>query len=352
MSRLLITGGCGFIGSNLAVGLRTDGHDVTCLDNLSRRGSERLLQRVIATGGRFVHGDIRNPEDLERAGDRFDCMIECSAEPSVLVGTDGRDARFMIHNNLVGALHCFEHARARGIPVIFLSTSRVYPYGTLNELTFREETTRFVYADRRPGVSAAGVAVDYPLDGARSLYGASKLAAEIVLQEYSRQYGLPSIINRCGVVAGPWQLGKVDQGVFTYWMARHVYGGALRYIGFGGAGKQVRDVLHVDDLLDLVRSQLRNLAQSRGEVYNVGGGAASAVSLCELTALCREISGRSIHVGSETATRPADVCWFVTDNGATGSVFGWRPKKGPRDVLEDIHRWMVSHEDEFRALFA
>lgn len=348
MTNLLITGGCGFIGSNLAIALAAEGHDVTCLDNLSRRGSEVLLSRILEHGCRFAHGDIRSPEDLPRLKGDFEIMVECSAEPSVLVGTQGADAAYMLNNNLVGSLHCFEFARQRKMGVLFLSTSRVYPYTLLNELHFEEGKTRFQYADNQPGVSAAGVALDFPLDGPRSLYGATKLASEIILQEYSRQYDLPCIINRCGVIAGPWQLGKVDQGVFTYWLAQHLFGNPLKYIGFGGRGKQVRDLLHVADLTGLVRKQIANLAQYRGQVFHAGGGAQGSLSLLETTRFCQQITGKSVSITPDAADRPADVIWFVMDNGATTAAFDWQPTRSPETILGDIYHWLDAHRAQFQ----
>ena len=348
MANLLITGGCGFIGSNLAVALAEQGHAVTCFDNLSRRGSEVLLARILEHGCRFAHGDIRSPEDLGRIAGEFDIMIECSAEPSVLVGTQGADATYMLNNNLVGSLHCFEFARQRGMGILFLSTSRVYPYPALNKLHFDEGETRFEYADNQPGVSASGVRLDFPLDGARSLYGATKLASEIILQEYSRQYDLPCIINRCGVVAGPWQLGKVDQGVFTYWLAQHVFGKNLKYIGFGGRGKQVRDLLHVADLTDLIAKQIAVLSDYRGQVFHAGGGANGSLSLLETTRLCQHITGKTVDVTPDAIDRPADVIWYVTDNGATESTFDWKPTRDPETILTDIFHWLDAHQAQFQ----
>ena len=336
MRNILITGGCGFIGSNLAVALSAAGHSVTCMDNLARRGSEILLERVRAHGGRFVHGDIRSAEDLHRIPGDFDVMIECSAEPSVLVGTQGADAAFLVNNNLIGSLHCFEFARQRGLSVLFLSTSRVYPYTALNALPFAEEDTRFVnlIADDRPGVSPQGVTPDFPLTGARSLYGATKLAGEIMLQEYSHAYQVPAIINRCGVIAGPWQLGKVDQGVFTFWLAQHYFKKDLRYIGFGGKGKQVRDLLHIADLTALVSKQVEAIDSYRGEMFHAGGSVQSNLSLCETTALCQKITGNTVSITADPQDRPADVIWYVTDNGRTETAFDWKPERSAENDFE------------------
>src|SRR5438477_348415 len=119
---------------------------------------------------------------------------------------------------------------------------------------------------------ARGISEEFPLSGARSLYGATKLASELFIEEYAYAYGLRAVVDRCGVLAGPWQMGKVDQGFVALWVARHLFEGRLSYIGFGGSGKQVRDVLHVDDLCDLVTRQIARLDDVGGEVFNVGGG--------------------------------------------------------------------------------
>ena len=333
--RILITGGAGFVGSNLACALAAD-HEVVALDSLKRRGSEITLARLREAGARFVHGDVRQPSDLAEAG-AFDALIECSAEPSVLAGIDGaRD--FLVHTNLFGAYNCFEAAARHGAQVIFLSTSRVYPLRHLTGLKLTETETRFEL-DREqpaPGASERGIAETFPLDGPRTLYGATKLAAEHVLAEYE----LPWTINRCGVIAGPWQFGKVDQGVFTHWAIAHRFERPLSYIGFGGDGRQVRDLIHVDDLVDLVRAQLAAPEQWRGATYNVGGGRAGSLSLRETTALCREISGREVPVGSVQETRPGDVPVYVSDCSALFGRTDWRPRRTPRDTLEDIFRWI------------
>ena len=348
---VLVTGGCGFVGSHIALSLRQRGWQVTCLDNLSRRGSEFTLIRGQAAGCRFVHGDVRNPEDLLRLGGGFDLMIECSAEPSVQVGQNGRDALFMVQNNLMGTVNCLEYARTHGLSILFLSTSRVYPYTRLEKLVFREEAMRFVYSDTAVGVSEAGVAVDFPLDGLRTLYGATKLASELLSQEYSHTYQMPAIINRCGVLAGPWQMGRVDQGFVTFWVASHYFEQPLRYIGYGGRGKQVRDILHIDDLVDLVHRQIEALPAYRGEVFNVGGGARSSVSLCEMTELCRRHTGRTVPITPVPEARPGDVIWYVTDNGITPSTFGWQIARSPGDIVTDTLTWLKQHERSLGPLF-
>jgi len=221
---------------------------VTVLDNLSRRGSELSLPRLRAAGVEFHHGDIRFVEDFSSLPP-YDVLIDCSAEPSVQAGLAG-SPRSVLDTNLIGTINCLEAARTRGAAFLFLSTSRVYPIEGLNGLPFTETDTRFCWDGeaRISGFSELGIAESFALDGARSFYGTSKLAAELLIKEYVFSYGTRALVSRCGVIAGPWRMGRVDQGVISLWVARHYFGRPLSYTGFGGQGKQVRDILHVRDL--------------------------------------------------------------------------------------------------------
>jgi CDP-paratose 2-epimerase len=193
-----------------------------------------------------------------------------------------------------------------------------------------------------PGASAEGIAEDFPLAGVRTLYGATKLAGELLLAEYAA-LGVEHVTTRFGVIAGPGQMGKVDQGVFALWMSRYVFGGALRYQGWGGAGKQVRDVLHIDDACDLLLAQLGAWPLVQGRTWNAGGGLANSLSLAETTALCEEITGTRVPLTSDPATHPSDVRVFITDHRALTAALGWQPSRSARVVLEDLHRWMTAN---------
>jgi CDP-paratose 2-epimerase len=348
--RTLITGGAGFVGGNLAVALarRHPDWEIVAFDNLMRRGSELNLPRLREAGVDFVHGDVREPEDLAGAG-AFDTMVECSAEPSVLAGF--ADTSYSVHTNLVGAFNCLERARQEEAFLVFLSTSRVYPVASQLELKLEETDARFELATAQPGPGAgpAGIAEDFPLNGARTLYGATKLAAELLIEEYAEAFGLRAAIDRCGVIAGPWQMGKVDQGVFSWWLLSHRFGRPLTYIGYGGNGKQVRDLLHIDDLVDLVDEQLCDPERWSGVTANVGGGRECSLSLLETTALCRELTGNEVPIGTEPETRPGDVPVYLSDCSRLHSLTSWRPSRGPRDVLADLLDWSTEHEDSLRA---
>jgi CDP-paratose 2-epimerase len=344
--RVLITGGGGFVGSSIALMLRRD-HDweIVAFDNLKRRGSELSLRRLAEGGVEFVHGDIRNPEDFEASG-RPDLIIECSGEPSVSAGYDDK-APYVVHTNLVGAFHCLEFARRHQSATIFLSTSRVYSIAALRALPLIASASRFELPDDRGiGWSSRGISEAFPINGARSLYGATKLASELLIEEYGAMFGLPAIVNRCGVITGPWQMGKVDQGFFVLWAARHLYGGALSYTGLKGAGLQVRDVLHIADLYGLIAHQIKHLETLAGRVFNVGGGVESSISLRELTQLCEERAGKRIAIGSNPATRPEDIPYYVTDNSMVTAQTGWTPKYTIERSLDDVFGWLGDHRDE------
>lgn len=348
---LLVTGGAGFVGSNLAASFKQlwPRADVIVLDNLKRRGSEYNIPRLKDLGVRFVHGDIRNPEDL-KFDKKIDLLLECSAEPSVLAGFGG-SPEYLINTNLVGTINCLEMARINKADVVFLSTSRVYPYDPINAIAVREEETRLEWAGEGPaGWSREGVDVDFDLNGPRSMYGATKLCSEFVLREYEAMYGLRAIVDRCGVIAGPWQFGKVDQGVFSLWMQAHYFQRKLAYIGFGGKGRQVRDLLHIDDLFDLLTLQLGNMTKAAGKVYNVGGGRFSNLSLCETTRICEEITGNKIEIAADPNNRPADLGIYIGDNKRVRQDFGWTPRRTAKNILEDLFEWIRREEKALTTL--
>jgi len=348
---ILITGGAGFVGSAISIALKRayPGARVCALDNLHRRGSELNLPRLREAEVDFIHGDIRSPEDLVAVDPPPDLIVECSAEASAQAGYGG-SPEYLIRTNLMGAFHCLELARKVHADFLFVSTSRVYPFHVLNGLPFEEEESRFAFAETQEcaGVSRAGITEDFPLAGARSLYGMSKLAAELMIQEYADAYGISCIINRCGLLTGPWQMAKSDQGVIALWVAAHYFRRPLSYIGFGGTGKQVRDFLHIQDFCDLVIRQISNFDTYQGRVWNVGGGLSHSLSLHETTDLCREITGNKIPLGSIPENRPADVRIYVTDHARVTGVDGWMPTRLASDTIADIVNWLRQEEQRLQ----
>ena len=153
-------------------------------------------------------------------------------------------------------------------------------------------------------------------------------------------YGMRAVVNRFGVIAGPWQMGKVDQGVVVLWAARHLFGGSLNYVGFGGEGLQVRDVLHVADACEAILLQIQDMPRYDGGLFNVGGGLSCSVSLLELTDLCRDRTGRTLPIGQVADTNDADVPYYVTDNRPFTDRSGWTPRRSVVQLVDDIVTWL------------
>lgn len=350
---VLVTGGAGFIGSTLAVELqRACDARVVAFDSLRRPGSELNLRKLANAGVEFVRGDVRIRDDLPPLDNSLRLIVDCAADPSVLAGYQTPPLP-LIGSNLTGTVNCLELARQTGADFVFLSTSRVYPIDKLNKLKTVERDSRFELDDAQDehGSSREGISERFSLDGIRSLYGATKLASELLVQEYAAMYRFRHVINRLGVVAGPGQMGKVEQGVFALWMARHVFGGALAYHGWGGNGKQVRDLLHVNDVWGLIRRQLGMWDRVDAHVFNVGGGLANSVSLREATEHCEQLTGNRISIGSRPETHPADVRVYYTDNRAVVRETGWAPTRGVREIFSDILQWLQNDETALRAAF-
>ncbi len=348
---ILITGGAGFVGSNLALYVKQNynNYEITVLDNLKRRGSELNIPRLKAAGINFIHGDIRNSEDFEQINNDVDYLIEASAEPSVMAGV-GSSPKYLINTNLNGTIKCLYFAKERKAKVIFLSTSRVYPVEPLNNCSYNETETRFTFTNHQsfPGISADGVSEQFPLDGYRTLYGTTKLASELMLPEFLQTYSVPYIINRCGVLTGPWQMGKVDQGVAVLWMAAHFWKKQLSYIGFEGSGKQVRDILHIHDLCLLLDEQIHHFDEFSGSIFNVGGGFQNAISLKELTSVCSDITGNNIEIKEDKKQREGDIRIYVTDNSKIYKNTSWRPVRSVRETMQEIYEWIQQNEAQLK----
>ena len=350
---ILITGGCGFVGSNLCVLLKEKypHYHIIALDNLKRRGSELNIPRLKSLEIEFLHADIRNKEDLV-TNIPIHTIIDAAAEPSVLAGTGGSSTDYLIQTNFNGTVNLLQLAAEHKADFIFLSTSRVYPIAALEKIAYHESDSRFILDDQQSitGCSAKGIAEQFSLQGARSLYGSTKLAAELMIQEYESLFGLNTVINRCGVITGPHQMGKVDQGVVVLWMARHFWNRPVTYIGSGGHGKQVRDILHIHDLFRLIDIQIHGMADCKGKLFNVGGGNDINVSLKELTELCARITGHSVKEEVQLQNRQGDIPLYITNNSLITAATGWKPMKPTEVILNDIFEWIKQNEKQLKPI--
>lgn len=351
MENILITGGAGFVGSSLGILFKKEFPKIkiTAFDNLKRRGSEINISRIKDYGINFVHGDIRIKEDLNQVGE-FDLLIDCAAEASVQAGLITSPG-YVIDTNLNGTINCLELCRIHKAKLIFLSTSRVYPIKTLNEISYTETETRFNISNKNiNGVTCEGISEKLLLNGFRSLYGTTKLASELLISEYNQMYGLQAIINRCGVLTGPWQMGKVDQGFIVLWVAQHLFNGKLSYNGFGAEGKQVRDILHVNDLYNLLKEQISDFNKFDDNIYNIGGGINNSLSLFELTKICEKITGNHIEIMKNIETNKFDIPIYISDNSKIKAMSEWDPKITIPEIIDEIHEWIINNYDSLKSI--
>ncbi len=352
--RILITGGAGFVGASLAKQFKEffQGCDVIAFDNLRRRGSELNIPLFKTMGIQFVHGDVRVVSDFQELRGDFDLILHAGAEPSVHAGTGGSPDD-VVQTNVTGTLNCLNFARNHGDTFLLLSTSRVYSIAPLRSIELVETANRFEIAPAQegPGITVEGISEDFPTNSARSFYGATKFAAEMLMQEFVATYGMKGVIYRCGVIAGPGQFGKADQGVFTLWLVHHYFRKPLEYTGFGGNGKQVRDLIHPFDLLDLIWRHLPLMGEPGRNVFNVGGGRSRSVSLAELTEICRYLTGNRVAIASKPETAEVDIPVFVTDSRRIRETVGWMPKLDLDAIFRDTLHWIQANESQLRSLF-
>ena len=356
--KLLITGACGFVGSSLAEYFleRREGVEVWGIDNLMRPGSETNRSKLKRLGARVIHGDMRAASDFE-ALPRVDWVIDAAANPSVLAGVSGDfSSRQLFEHNLGSMVNVLEFCKRHEAGLVLLSSSRVYSVAALAGLPLKERgdafsgktgATAFELDASKPlpvGVSCEGITRGFSTAPPVSLYGATKLASEVMALEYGEAFGFPVWINRCGVLAGAGQFGTADQGIFAFWLNAHLRRRPMRYIGFGGTGRQVRDAFHPRDLAGLLTAQM-DLARGGGErIYTAGGGRVNAMSLAELTAWCDARFGRHA-AAADGSERPYDIPWVVMDNGDAEREFAWRIETPLEQVLKEIAQHAEQHPD-------
>jgi CDP-paratose 2-epimerase len=266
----------------------------------------------------------------------------------VLAGVNGdSSSRQLLEHNLVGTINLLEFCKCTGAGLILLSTSRVYSIVPLVNLPVTVENEAY-----RPqldsycvvGLSSEGVAENFPTAPPVSLYGATKLASELITLEYGEAFGLPIWINRCGVLAGAGQFGRPDQGIFAFWINSYLRRRPLKYIGFDGQGHQVRDCLHPRDVAALVWKQMKSPDRQVERVQNISGGVASAMSLAQLSSWCAARFGKHT-VGRDSTSRPYDVPWMVLNSASARRQWDWQPTVRIAQILEEIAQHAEAHPE-------
>jgi CDP-paratose 2-epimerase len=337
---VLIFGGAGFIGANLArhLLLETDAN-VHLFDNLSRRGVQHnleLLKKAAGRSGRLrvTIGDVRNAAAVERVCKNASEIYHLAAQ--VAVTTAINDPRFDFETNVIGTFNVLEGARLSGNRPFLLFTSTNKVYGEMAEEPVQLSGRRYAYLNR------TSISEEQPLDF-HSPYGCSKGAADQYVREYSRTYGLPAVVFRMSCIAGEMQYGNEDQG----WVSHFLYS-ALRgdRLVIYGDGSQVRDVLHVGDLICAIDRARSLLTETAGQIYNVGGGSENAISLVELVEEIELLTGQRFHY-STSSRRPGDQLIYVSDYSKIANHTGWKPSKSVRQTLAAIYEFWEEHREIF-----
>lgn len=335
--KLLITGGCGFLGSNLAAHALKRGDELMVFDNLSRFGCAQNLDWLKGQGAfQFVHGDIRNPFEVSEtiAGFRPDAIFHLAGQ--VAMTTSIRSPRLDFEINALGTLNVLDAVRNHvpGAAVLYSSTNKVY--GDLEQYAYRETDTRYECVDKPLGFDEST-----PLEF-HSPYGCSKGAADQYMLDYARIFGLKTIVFRHSSMYGGRQFATYDQGWVGWFCQKAVEakkGLAKEPFTISGTGKQVRDVLHGDDMIRLYFGALDHVEVAKGQVFNIGGGMANSLSLLELFALLEEITDVKLHF-TQLPPRSSDQRLFVADTTKAEKILRWRPQVAARVGIENALEWL------------
>jgi len=338
--KFLITGGAGFIGSNYAQRLIQRKEQVTIFDNLSRAGAPRniawLKDQFGENGFRLIVGDVRRADEVEEAAKDADVIVHLAGQ--VAVTTSVTNPRDDFESNAMGTFNTLEAARTSGRDPIFLYASTNKVYGGMDDVKLTEENTRWLYQDLE-----YGCAETQPLDF-HSPYGVSKGAGDQYVRDYARIYDLRSVVFRQSCIYGPRQFGIEDQGWLAWMMIAAVTG---RTITIYGDGKQVRDVLHVHDLLNAYDVAIENIDTAQGQIYNMGGGRRNVLAIwAEFGPILERLLGKPIEVARDD-WRPGDQKVFYADTRKAKRDLGWEPKIDLEEGMELLFEWVKANKDQF-----
>jgi CDP-paratose 2-epimerase len=345
--KILITGVCGFVGSTVAQCLLEliEGAHIVGIDNLMRPGAETNRLRIERLGVEFIHADLRSASDIASLPS-CDWVIDAAANPSVLAGVSGSgSSRQLFEHNLAALGNVLEYCKAHKAGLLLLSSSRVYSIPALISVPLRTHNQAFVIdesAQLPDGLTANGIGRNFSTATPVSLYGATKLASEVIALEYGAAFDFPVWVTRCGVLAGAGQFGTPAQGIFAFWVNAHLRRRPIRYIGFDGTGYQTRDAFHPRDLTSLLVTQMRATRKDGQRVYTAGGGTANAMSLAQLTAWCDDRFGQHIPASDKTP-RMYDIPWVAMDNTEATHDFGWQPEMSIDAILDEIASHAVAN---------
>ncbi|MDI6784203.1 MAG: SDR family NAD(P)-dependent oxidoreductase [bacterium] len=337
--KILVTGGAGFVGSNLVNRLVEQGNEVTIFDNLSRKGTEKnvaWLQEKFGTKVQVIQGDVRNFSQVNDAVKGKEVIFHLAAQ--VAVTTSVANPREDFEINALGTLNVLEAARLNGSNPIIVFTSTNKVYGGLEDIVVIEQPKRYSFKDYPSGISESR-GLDF-----HSPYGCSKGAADQYIRDYSRIFGLRTVVFRMSCIYGPRQFGNEDQG----WVAHFIISAVFdRPITIYGDGKQVRDILYVDDLVNAFQLAVDKIETTAGQIYNLGGGKNNTVSAwLEFREYLTELLVREIPVRF-SAWRPGDQKVYISDIRKAGYDLGWHPQIKVKEGIERLYQWVIQNSHLF-----
>lgn len=346
---ILIVGGAGFVGANLAFKFKTETNfNVTVLDNLVRRGSEYNLTKFKQLGINFIHGDVRNKEDILTLPS-FDIVLDCAAQPSAV---NYKNPAFDITNNTYGVLNLLEYCKLNKSGLIYWSTNKCYSGTICNKPIIETKQHRFVFKEQ-PDFEGfnykTGFNEQLSIDGRdHSIYGVSKVMGDLMIQEYADAYNIPAICNRFSCLAGPNQWGKSEQGWVAWFVIANYFNLPVTVYGYNGY--QVRDYLFIDDVYTLILKQCYNLHLYRGDVFNVGGGSNFTISIKEALNLL-EYTYNKMNITYNNDARRADHAVYISDTRKVKQTFNWEPSITVEAGLKQIWDWVDSNQPVLKSLY-
>tara|TARA_Y100001970_G_scaffold290848_1_gene425961 strand:+ start:231 stop:1238 length:1008 start_codon:yes stop_codon:yes gene_type:complete len=334
--KILITGGCGFVGTNICLYLEAKGFEVHSLDNLSRKGSRYNLLLLKKRKIKNFKYNIENFKNIQKLP-KYDLVIDCCAETAVEFSK--KDLNKVFNTNLLGTFNILKKIKKDNSKIIYLSTSRVYPISFKYKIIKSKLKLTKLFGEKNSIV------------GPKTIYGFTKLASEMLIEEFSYAFKLKYIINRCGVISGPLQFGKQDQGFVSLWVWRHLNKKKMKYIGFGGYGNQLRDVLHINDLCDLIFLQIKNFKKINNKLFTVGGSKKSYTSLKKLSKVCEKFTNNKITFGRISKTSIYDIPYYISDNTTVTKTYKWKPKKNINNIVNDVFIWLKNNKNKIKKYF-
>ena len=339
--KIIVTGGCGFVGSTLCLFLKKNLPNSTILsiDNLSKIYSKfnhnilkknKIRNEVVNLGKFNCFSNIKFKSDF---------IIDCSAEPSVEASK--KNISKVISSNFLSTHNILEKTKIDNSKLIFISSSRAYPIKNsyLKFEKYKKQNKHLPYSEKED------------FSGQKTIYGFTKYSSEKLIEEYNYSCNLKYIINRCALISGPGQFGRVEQGLVSLWLWRHMNKLSLEYFGYNGKGEQVRDVLFIDDLCNLILKQIKSFHVFQNNAFCIGGGLKNSTNLKNLTKICEEITNNRVKISGNMNTSIYDIPYYVTSLKKIKKFTKWEPKISLYDGLESTYNWMKKNQNKIRKFF-